>query len=512
MPSCIEMAKDLIEEREGVVTRLRSITDKAWAENKRALTAEEQAEWKRGMNDADKLKERADNLKAQARMESDCRDDEDEDERDDEDEDVENRKKRKRKKREEDEDERDDEDEDEERDDEDEDDEDGKRSLIRLPDGRMAQVVKPGSRRRSRTGPGATKLSNKRQLWENEAQYRTRLRRNSFEYRSAFMHYLLHGRIGGQHARAIAADTDIIGGYLIAPQEFVAKLIKFVDNLVWLRQRATKFVVAEAQTLGAPSLDTDPSNALWTSELATGTQDTAMTFGKRELTPNPLAKRILISNKLLRMAQSMEAFSDGTQGSIGGGAEGLVRQRLGYIFGITEENAFLTGTGAQQPLGLFVASSRGIDTSRDVVTGNSNGFTADGLIAAKYSLKVQYQAKAEWLFHRNALQFIAQLKDANGQYLWSPANRQPVQEGYTNDTLLGRPVMSSEYVPNVYTTGQYVGMLGDYSFVWIADSINLQIQRLVELYAESNQTGFIARQELDAMPVLAEAFARLKCN
>jgi hypothetical protein len=32
---------------------------------------------------------------------------------------------------------------------------------------------------------------------------------------------------------------------------------------------------------------------------------------------------------------------------------------------------------------------------------------------------------------------------------------------------------------------------------------------LVELYAESNQTGFIARVEIDGMAVLKDAFARV---
>jgi hypothetical protein len=36
------------------------------------------------------------------------------------------------------------------------------------------------------------------------------------------------------------------------------------------------------------------------------------------------------------------------------------------------------------------------------------------------------------------------------------------------------------------------------------------LQRLVELYAESNQTGFIGRYQGDGAPVLGEAFARVK--
>lgn len=292
--------------------------------------------------------------------------------------------------------------------------------------------------------------------------------------------------------RALQADADTTGGYLTMPEMFVNNLIKAVDNIVFIRQKATKYQVPKAQSLGAPSLKTDPADADWTSELATGSEDSDMAFGKRALNPHPLAKRIKISNKLLRLAMI--------------GPEALVRDRLAYKFGVTEEKAFLTGSGAQQPLGVFTASSDGISTGRDVSTGNSTtSIQFDGLIEAKYSLKAQYQAIAEWLFHRDALKQIAKLKDGDGQYIWQPSKR----DG-DPDRLLGLPFNMSEYAPNTFTTGQYVGILGDFSHYWIADAMDMQMQRLVELYAESNQTGFIGRRELDGMPVLEEAFARVK--
>lgn len=76
--------------------------------------------------------------------------------------------------------------------------------------------------------------------------------------------------------------------------------------------------------------------------------------------------------------------------------------------------------------------------------------------------------------------------------------------------LLGSPFNMSEYAPNTFTTGQYVGIFGDFSNYWIADALDMQVQRLVELYAATNQTGLIGRMETDGMPVLAEAFARVK--
>jgi HK97 family phage major capsid protein len=53
-------------------------------------------------------------------------------------------------------------------------------------------------------------------------------------------------------------------------------------------------------------------------------------------------------------------------------------------------------------------------------------------------------------------------------------------------------------------------MFADFSYYWIVDSLSMSVQRVVELYAEQNATGFIGRAEADGAPVLAEAFIRMK--
>jgi HK97 family phage major capsid protein len=68
----------------------------------------------------------------------------------------------------------------------------------------------------------------------------------------------------------------------------------------------------------------------------------------------------------------------------------------------------------------------------------------------------------------------------------------------------------SEYAPSTLAQSNYVAILGDFRYYWIADALDMQIQRLVELYARTNQTGFIGRLETDGMPVLEEAFVRLQ--
>lgn len=337
-----------------------------------------------------------------------------------------------------------------------------------------------------------------------ERRIRMEGRRATSEYRSAYERFLVSGstrgldardETGKQEYRDLQADSGPDGGYLLAPMQMVAGLLRAVDDAVVIRGLATVLPLTSAQNLGTPTLDTDASDAEWTSEVQTGSRDTAMKFGKRELNPQPLAKRILISRKLLRTSAV--------------GVESLVNQRLAYKFGITEEKGFLTGHGANQPLGVFTASANGISTGRDIVTGSATDFTADGLINARFMLKAQYwkRPSTRWLMHRDGLRNIRKLKDSTNQYLW-----QPGLSAGEPDRILDIPYVLSEYAPNTFTTGLYVGLLGDFSFYWIAEALSLEIQRLNELYAEANQVGYIGRMELDGMPVLEEAFVRIKTS
>lgn len=315
-------------------------------------------------------------------------------------------------------------------------------------------------------------------------EWKRRLNTMTPEYQADFIRWLASGE-----KRALQVDSDTAGGYLQTPIQFVDRLIKAVDNAVFMRQWATVFSVPNAGSLGAPSLDNDPADPIWTSELNIGDEDSTMSVGKRELSPHPLAKYIKVSNTLLRKVPSVEA---------------LVRNRLAYKFAVTAENAYQNGTGANQPLGVFVASDDGISTSRDQYSGAATSFTFDGLISCKYTLKQPYWPRAKWIFHRNSVKKIAKLKSSD-EYLW----RESVRVGEP-DRILGIPVFMSEYTPSTFTENLYIGMVGDFSYYWIADALDMSMQRLAELFAATNQTGFVGRLESDGMPVLEEAFVRVK--
>lgn len=295
----------------------------------------------------------------------------------------------------------------------------------------------------------------------------------------------------------LVASKDDKGGYL-APMATTSRLIKFVDDNVFMRRLATVLPpIMEAVSLGAVSYDADPGDSDWTAEVPASeiAEDDNMRFGKRELRPHLSTKLVKASLKFLRVAAMLP-----------GGAAGFIGQRLGYKFAVTEEKAFMTGDGVQKPMGVFVASNDGIPTSRDVSTGATpTDFVADTVIDALYALKTQYQDRATGLFSREFIKRLRKKKDGEGQYLWQPG----LTAGQP-DRVLNRPYVQSEWVPSAFTTGQYVGMWGDFSWYWIQDAIGLTIDRLSELFQLKNQIGFLGRKETDGMPVLAEAFSRIK--
>ena len=306
----------------------------------------------------------------------------------------------------------------------------------------------------------------------------------------AFRNFLVTGNAA--EYRALANDTDETGGFLHAAEQFITRLIKGLDNQVFVRKYATILPLTSSDTLGAPVLTADPADPTWTTEIAAPSEDRNMAFGRRSLQPEQLSKLIKISMKLLRTSALP--------------IENLVADRLAYKFAIAQENGFLNGNGDGEPLGIFTPNVNGINIDRDVSTGNSEtAVTADGLTEAKYALKAQYRGSARWIFHRDGVKKISKLKDGEGQYLWRPG----ITVGEP-DILMGLPVDESEYVPTTWTTGLYVGALCNWSNYWIAELQGVELQRLVELYAGTSQIGFIGRMYADGAPVLSESFVRVK--
>jgi HK97 family phage major capsid protein len=308
------------------------------------------------------------------------------------------------------------------------------------------------------------------------------------EQRDAYRDFIKRNQQAGEAAK---------GGNIVLEETLTGRVLEKVKDYTFMRDPAKVVIetVLNAQKLGAPTLETDPSDPDWTTELLMGDVDTSMAFGKRELEPSKLAKRLKISNRLLQLATGKNPVD-------------RIVDRLGYKFGIAMEKGSMTGDGDGVPVGVFYAAAsagQGITTARDISLDNlPTSVTFDGLINAQYALRAAVRNGAEWLFHRTVLRDIRKLKDDNDQYIWQAATIPG-----TPSTLLGDPVLESEYAPNTMTPEAYVGIYMNRAYYMWADGSIMTLKRMDELYDATDEVGFHARIWSDGMPIFEEAFARV---
>lgn len=330
-------------------------------------------------------------------------------------------------------------------------------------------------------------------------------KRASDEYRANYLDSLMGSNLAPERRAALQSDDAAQAGYLVASEQFAAGMLKEVDDLLFIRQYANIHTVREAGSLGIRKRTARMSTWAWSSELQVSTEDSTLAYGKKVLEPHAATGLIKVSRDLLRRSM--------------GGAESEISSEMARDSGELMEDGYLTGTGSQSPLGVFTASSDGISTSRDVDTGSTTSYTFAGLMNAKYTLKSQYRRGpgCRWLFHRDGISKIAQLVDTDNQPIFRVGAGVAFDSSGNHlaggqDTLLGFPVDESERAPNTFTAALYVGLLANWRYYEIADALDMETQRLDELYAATNQVGFIGRLKTDGMPTLEEAFVRCKTD
>lgn len=316
------------------------------------------------------------------------------------------------------------------------------------------------------------------------------------EYRNALNKYLRGGKedLSKAELRALSVGTDAAGGYLVPAEDFQRELIKEIDDLVHLFQLARKVPLSQAKQLTFPKRTARMGDPTWTTEILTGSADSTLAYGQLTIKQRALARRILVSNTLLR-----DAVFD---------VEAEIRSEFAYEFATVVEAALLTGDGtSEMPVGIFdTTHDDKIPTTRDKAFASATAVDSNALIDIVYNQKPTYRKNSKWLFNRtNLIPSIQKLKDSEGNYIWKAG----IEAGRP-DTLLGYPVIESEFAPNTMTTGLYVGAFADFSQYLISLVMPMTVQRLNELYAETNQVGFIGRQEIGGKPRIAEAFTRIK--
>ena len=302
--------------------------------------------------------------------------------------------------------------------------------------------------------------------------------RASDEYRTSFWDMMRSKAPLPSVVNALQEGTDSEGGYLV-PDEYERTLVEALEEENVFRQLANVIRTSSGDRK-IPVVATK-GTASWIDEEGAYTESDD-SFGQVSIGAYKVGTMIKVSEELLN-----DSVFD---------LESYIAKEFARRIGAKEEEAFFTGDGSGKPLGILAATG-GAETG--VTATSSTAVTADELMDLFYSLKSPYRKKAVWVLNDSTIKAVRKLKDSTGQYLW-----QPSLVAGTPDTLLGRPVKTSAYMP-VIAAGAKTIAFGDFSYYWIADRQGRSFKRLNELYAANGQVGFLGSQRVDGKLVLSEA-------
>ena len=302
--------------------------------------------------------------------------------------------------------------------------------------------------------------------------------RGSKNYKKSFWNAMRSKTVRPEVTDALQVGRDTEGGYLV-PDEFEKTLIEALEEENIFRKLAT--VIKTSSGDRKIPVVASKGSASWVDEegLIPESDDS---FGQVSIGAYKLGTLIKVSNELLNDSVfNLEAY---------------ISKEFGRRCGAKEEEAFFNGNGTGKPTGILDATYGAIT---GVTTDAVDKITADEIIDLFYSLKAPYRKRAVWVLNDSTVKAIRKLKDGNGNYLWQPA----LTEG-TPDTILGRPVYTSAYMPSI-AAGARTVIFGDLSYYWVADRQGRTFKKLSELYATTDQTGFMATQRVDGKLILREA-------
>lgn len=284
---------------------------------------------------------------------------------------------------------------------------------------------------------------------------------------------------------ALGTLPDTAGGVTI-PQGFYAQLIDAQKAYGGMLDVAFILDTTTGNALPIPT-DNDTSNAgaLLSENTTVGQQD--VTFGSVTMNAHTYSsKMVLVSNQLLQdTAFNLDAFLSGKLGT-----------RIARIV----NTHCTTGDGASKPTGIITAATLGFTAGNasggvSTTTGSTTTFTYDDLIELEHSVDPAYRKGAQFMMSDFALKLIKKLKDGIGRPLWMPglAVKEP-------DTINSYPYVINQDMATPAASAKPV-VFGDLKNYFMRRVAGVQVLRLTERFADSNQVAFLAFQRWDGQMI-----------
>ncbi len=330
---------------------------------------------------------------------------------------------------------------------------------------------------------------------KQEVRYHVPLAVQKQGYAEAFDGYLRKGFAGLSPAeqKTLTEGVDSAGGFLVSP-DLQTELIKKIATAAVLRAYArrvqTSRDIVQWRRVVYTSDDKYTSGArlTWTGETpstATVHRVTDPVFGLIDIPVHTAMASIPLSNNLIEDSE----FD----------VQGYASDLLAESFALGEDDVFLNGTGVGQPMGLLTE----VNTNGPayVISGASGAITTSGdahsgvrLVNLFYTVPSQYRQRAVWVMNSATMKEAENLVDGQKRPIVSALLTASLALG-TPEVIKGRQVLIDEFVPDI-AANSYPIIFGDLNGYIIVDRVGFSIQRLAELYAETNTTLLLARKRV----------------
>lgn len=301
--------------------------------------------------------------------------------------------------------------------------------------------------------------------------------------------------IHNANLKALGESAGVAGGFLV-PEEFRALLLSLALEDALVRPRA--FIQPmTSETLRIPAIH-DASHATnvfggvqayWVGEAASITASEP-SFKQLLLTAHKLTGYTQASNELL--ADAAIAL------------EALLMRLFSEAIRFFEDDAFINGTGAGQPLGILNAPAA-------VTVAKETGQAATTIVLENltkmYSRMLPRSLnRAIWVAHMDTFPQLASLSLAvgtGGGPVWIGGPGGPTAAGAPPTTIFGRPVIYTEHCQTLGTTGDIY--LVDFGYYVIGDRQALSVEGSPHVRFQNDETVWRFVERLDGRPWLETA-------
>lgn len=164
-----------------------------------------------------------------------------------------------------------------------------------------------------------------------------------------------------------------------------------------------------------------------------------------------------------------------------------VAKALAYFI----EKELVSGVGGVGKLNGLAQISAGQKTTG----ATTMVITPQELINLQMKVPQIYQGTSQWLMHPNSLAYLQGLTAGSGSNLLLMGN---TLSGDSSYTLLGKPVMISDLMPQMGVNALQI-FYGDFSGVAVKMTKNVEVQVLMERFADQYGIGILGSLEIDSI-------------